>query len=566
MNDEALSFINDGHQQNTGETEQQQDTSQTDGHQQNTGETEQQQDTSQTDGHQQNTGETEQQQNANVTMLKDFQKELNQLKETDLNDCEKCISVIVAHAESLREKCFNSIANLKEAYEILNQFLKTDIQSLDGARVSAFFQEIETGTKAFNSDDEAFKNFNNVLNTIKAFDSQNIKTLNDFLSFNSKNTEQIEHLGQVLNNLRNVLSGDTENKESLEQVKEIVKNVSALKENDIKELSNFFKGEPFNNLSQLAKQKEENAFYNNLFISLKSLSSKESIININDILEKISKDDTISQLGNLGTQLGLFADEKTKGALQVFKDQIDAIKTDRFQALVQMVNGINVGNLQRVMDILTVAQKSQKEDVPLIQSVTDSFEAYENFLKQLIEVQKLTEEFKQVYSLQNADVSGNPAATDLIGAIKNSIKVLEDKAALEIEKSIGNIAIKKTEEIRNKLEKISSDINDDIKNKVEGISSVIQTFKENNSTQAAQKILNDLIEKINEFKNEFDEIQKLNIQEATCFLKKIYEQHSQVVSNHQKHSSRNIYIVFGLLGSILLAVLYLIVDLKTPIY
>ncbi|WP_208389712.1 hypothetical protein [Helicobacter pylori] len=491
-------------------------------------------------------------------VFKDFTNELNVYKER--------IDGIVVHAESLNEQYSNSIAALKEAHENLDRILNADLQSLDGAKVNAFFKEIESGVKNLNSDEAALKNLHDVSNLIKAFDLQNVKTLNDFLNFSSENTEQIETLKQSLDNLRHVLS-DSNSKETIPHVKEIIKSVGAIKEGDIKELNHFFKGEAFTHLIELAKKKEENAFFNNLFDSLKSLNNKESITNINQILSEISKDKTIKQLGDLGTQLNLFANEKTKGSLETFRTQIEAFQTEKVQNLIQAVNGVNVENLKRVIAILSLANSKEKgkDNTPLIQDVTNNLMLYENFLNQLIGLQKTTEEFKKAYNIENVDTNNNPVASDIAGEIKKIISSLENKTATEIQNHIQSIATNKINDINKELAKITGDLDKNINAKIKGIAQVVSVFTEETSTLKAQESLSKFIDKIITLQEKLSEIEKLNMQEGSSLLRSFYERHSQVVHDSQKHNLRNNYVVFGLLGSILLAVLYLIIDLKTPI-
>ncbi len=477
------------------------------------------------------------------------------------------------HAESLNKQYSNSIAALKEAHEDLDRVLNADFQSLDGAKVNVFFKEIKSGVKNLNSDEAALKNLHDVSNLIKAFDLQNVKTLNDFLNFSSENTEQIEtlkqsldNMKQSLDNIRHILSDD-DNKQAISHVKEIVKNVGAIKGGDLKELSDFFKGEAFVRLSESAKKKEENAFFNNLFDSLKSLNNKESITNINQILSKISKDKIIKQLGNLGTQLNLFADEKIKGSLETFRTQIEAFQTEKVQNLIQVVNGVNVENLKRVIAILSLANSKEKgkDNTPLIQDVTNNLMLYENFLNQLIGLQKTTEEFKKAYNIENVDTNNNPVASDIVGEIKKIISSLENKTATEIQNHIQSIATNKINDINKELAKITDDLDKNINAKIKGIAQVVSVFTEETSTLKAQESLNKFIDKIITLQEKLSEIEKLNMQEGSSLLRRFYAQHFQVVHDSQKHNLRNNYVVFGLLGSILLAVLYLIIDLKTPI-
>ncbi|EMH43410.1 hypothetical protein HMPREF1430_00702, partial [Helicobacter pylori GAM96Ai] len=491
-------------------------------------------------------------------IFKDFTNELNAYKER--------IDSIVVHAESLNEQYSNSIAVFKEAHENLDRVLNADFQSLDGAKVNAFFKEIESGVKNLNSDEAALKNLHDISNLIKAFDPKNVKTLNDFLNFSSENTEQIETLKQSLDNLRHVMS-DNDSEQTVSHVKEIVKNVGAIKGGDIKELNGFFKGEAFVRLSELAKQKEENAFFNNLFDSLKSLNNKESITNINQILTEISKDKTIKQLGDLGTQLNLFANEKTKGSLETFRTQIEAFQTEKVQNLIQVVNGVNVENLKRVIAILSLANSKEKgkDNIPLIQDVTNNLMLYENFLTQLIGLQKTTEEFKKAYNIENVDTNNNPVASDVVGAIKKTISFLENKTTTEIQNHIQSAAANNIKDINQKLAKITDEIEKNINARIDGIVQVVSVFTEEASTLKAQEALNKFIGNIMTLQEKLAEIEKLNMQEGSSLLRRFYAQHSQVVHDSQKHNLRNNYVVFGLLGSILLAVLYLIIDLKTPI-
>ncbi|WP_033748786.1 hypothetical protein [Helicobacter pylori] len=491
-------------------------------------------------------------------IFKDFTNELNAYKER--------IDGIVVHAESLNEQYSNSIAALKEAHENLDRVLNADFQSLDGAKVNAFFKEIESSVKAINSDEVALKNLYDISNLIKAFDLQNMKTLNDFLNFGFDNTEQVGTLKQTLDNLRHVLS-DSNSKETIPHVKEIVKSVGAIKEEGIKELNHFFKGEAFAHLSDLAQKKEENAFFNNLFTALKGLNNKESITNINQILSEISKDETIKQLGTLGTQLNLFANEKTKGSLETFRTQIEAFQTEKVQNLIQVVNGVNVENLKRVIAILSLANSKEKgkDNIPLIQDVANNLMLYENFLNQLIGLQKTTEEFKKAYSIETVDTNNNPVVSDVVGAVKKAISYLENKTTTEIQNHIQSVAADRIKEINQELAKITDDIKENIDVKLKGIIHVVNVFTQETSAKAAQMALNNFINEINELQKKLVEIEKINMQEGSSLLRSFYAQHSQVVHDSQKHNLRNNYVVFGLLGSILLAVLYLIVDLKTPI-
>ncbi len=324
-------------------------------------------------------------------------------------------------------------------------------------------------------------------------------------------------------------------------------------------------------MSELAKQKEESAFFNNLFLALKSFNSKESVANVNHILSEISKDQSIQQLGELGKQLSLFSDEKTKGALESFKDQINAIQSEKFKQLLQLVNGVNVTNFKKVIDTLSLLHSKGEEgengnNVPLIQVVTNDLVLYEDFLQKLIMFQETTKSLKEAYSLDDVENDGNPATSDIIAKIKDSIDLLEKKVAAEIQGSIKKTVDEESERINKQLESIISTLKKQIETKIKSVDQLVTEYLKESNAEEAQKQLGNFIRKIQELQQKLSHIEKTHMEEGSRLLRSFYEQHFNVVSNHQKHSSRNIYVVFGLLGSILLAVLYLIVDLKTPIH
>ncbi|PUD73241.1 hypothetical protein [Helicobacter pylori] len=156
-------------------------------------------------------------------------------------------------------------------------------------------------------------------------------------------------------------------------------------------------------------------------------------------------------------------------------------------------------------------------------------------------------------------------ASDIVGEIKKTISYLENKTATEIQNHIQSIATNKINNINEELEKITNDIDKNINAKIKGIIQVVKVFTEETSTLKAQDALNNFIDNIMTLQEKLAEIEKINMQEGSSLLRRFYAQHSQVVHDSQKHNLRNNYVVFGLLGLILLAVLYLIIDLKTPI-